>query len=162
HHQRQRETPDGHAFKSTTGGVRPNPRENGQISPSTTVRASRGADNRRHLASVLRQGRKTRILTPVWESSGESRLKDLLHPMAVPTAGTRYRLRRDFQDDEALGRKGLQFARRGMTERDRLPLREVHLGITECQHLAWVDDVTLTIAVAELGAHLGVQRFGVQ
>jgi hypothetical protein len=30
--------------------------------------------NRRHLASVLRQGRKTRILTPVWESSGESRL----------------------------------------------------------------------------------------
>src|ERR1019366_5365737 len=74
HHQRQRETPDGHAFKSTTGGVRPNPRENGQISPSTTVRASRGAGNRRHLASVLRQGRKTRILTPVWESSGESRL----------------------------------------------------------------------------------------
>jgi Transposase zinc-binding domain len=34
---------------------------------------SRGAGNRRHLASVLRQGRKTRILTPVWESSGESR-----------------------------------------------------------------------------------------
>src|ERR1039458_2236981 len=31
--------------------------------------------NRRHLASVLRQGRKTRILTPVWESSGESRDK---------------------------------------------------------------------------------------
>src|ERR1039458_2236986 len=48
--------------------------------------------NRRHLASVLRQGRKTRILTPVWESSGESRLKDLLHPMAVPTAGKRSRL----------------------------------------------------------------------
>src|SRR5450830_980520 len=43
--------------------------------PSTTVRASRGAGNRRHLASVLRQGRKTRILTPVWESSGESRSK---------------------------------------------------------------------------------------
>src|ERR1035437_3097907 len=57
------------------GGVRPNARENGQISPSTTVRASRGAGNRRHLASVLRQGRKTRILTPVWESSGESRFK---------------------------------------------------------------------------------------
>jgi hypothetical protein len=43
--------------------------------PSTTVRASRGAGNRRHLASVLRQGRETRILTPVWESSGESRNK---------------------------------------------------------------------------------------
>src|ERR1017187_10606054 len=112
------------------GGVRPNARENGQISPSTTVRASRGAGNRRHLASVLRQGRKTRILTPVWESSGESRLKDLLHPIAVPTAGTRYRLRRDFQDDETLGSKCLHFARRRMTERDRLPLHEGHLGFT--------------------------------
>ena len=30
--------------------------------------------NRRHLASVLRQGCNTRILTPVWESSGESRI----------------------------------------------------------------------------------------
>src|ERR1035437_8060330 len=58
-----------------TGGVRPNARENGQIRPSTIVRASRGAGNRRHLASVLRQGRKPRILTPVWESSGESRFK---------------------------------------------------------------------------------------
>jgi tetratricopeptide (TPR) repeat protein len=45
-----------------------------------------------------------------------------------------------------------------MTERDRLPLREVDLGITERQHLARVDDVTLTIAVAELGAHWSVQR----
>src|SRR5665647_1819324 len=48
--------------------------KNGQISPSTTVWASGGAGNRRHLASVLRQRHKTRILTPVWESSGESRL----------------------------------------------------------------------------------------
>src|ERR1035441_10590928 len=38
---------------------------------------SRGAGNRRHLASVLRQGRKTRILTPVWESSGESQFRGL-------------------------------------------------------------------------------------
>jgi len=95
-------------------------------------------------------------------SSGECGLKGLLHRLAVPTAGTRYRLRRDFQDDEALGGKRLHFARRRMTERDRLPLRKVDLGITERQHLARVDDVTLTIAVAELGAHLGVQRFGVQ
>src|SRR5674476_1065998 len=85
-------------------------------------------------------------------------LKGLLHPLAIPTAGTRYRLRRDFQDDEALGGKRLHFARRRMTERDRLPLREVYLGITERQHLARADDVTLTIAVAELGVHLGVQR----
>ena len=92
----------------------------------------------------------------------ETHLKCLLHPLAIPTAGTRYRLRRDFENDEALGGKRLHFARRRMTERDRLPLREVDLGITERQHLARVDDVTLTIAVAELGVHLGVQRFGVQ
>jgi hypothetical protein len=60
--------------RATDGGVRPNASKKGQIGPSTTVRASRGAGNRRHLASVLRQGRKMRILTPVWESSGESRL----------------------------------------------------------------------------------------
>lgn len=89
-------------------------------------------------------------------------LKGLLYPLAIPTAGTRYRLRRDFQDDKALGGKRFHFAWRRMTERDRLPLREVDLGITERQHLARVDDVTLTIAVAELGAHLSVQRFGVQ
>src|SRR5665811_1136783 len=59
HHQRQRETFDGHAFKSTTGGVRPNARENGQISPSTTVRAARRASSRPHLAAVLREGRKS-------------------------------------------------------------------------------------------------------
>ena len=46
------------------GGVRPNASENGQISRSTTVRAARAAGKRRHLASVLRQGRKTPILTP--------------------------------------------------------------------------------------------------
>jgi imidazole glycerol phosphate synthase subunit HisF len=40
------------------GGVRFNARENGQISPSTTVWASGGAGNRRHLASVLQEGRK--------------------------------------------------------------------------------------------------------
>jgi GDPmannose 4,6-dehydratase len=38
------------------------------------VQAATAIANRRHLASVLRQRRKTRILTPVWESSGESRL----------------------------------------------------------------------------------------
>ena len=42
---------------------------------SATIRAARCAASGPHLASVLQQGRKTRILTPVWESSGESRLK---------------------------------------------------------------------------------------
>src|ERR1039457_4238039 len=73
HHQRQRETFDGHAFKSTTGGVRPNARENGQISPSTTVRAARRASSRPHLTFALQLGRKRTKNTPVWESSGESR-----------------------------------------------------------------------------------------
>src|SRR5450759_4062102 len=77
HHQRQRETFDGHAFKSTTGGVRPNARENGQISPRppfglpdapVAVRTSR--------LSCGKAG-KARIFTPVWDSSGESRLKSL-------------------------------------------------------------------------------------
>src|ERR1039457_3127102 len=55
----------------------PMPGKMARSAPSTIVRASRGAGNRRHLASVLRQGRKTRILTPVWESSGESRFRGL-------------------------------------------------------------------------------------
>src|SRR5450830_1905519 len=75
HHQRQRETFDGHAFKSTTGGVRPNARENGQISPRppfglpdapVAVRTSR--------LSCGKAG-KARIFTPVWDSSGESRIR---------------------------------------------------------------------------------------
>jgi hypothetical protein len=33
HHLRQHEIRDGHAFKPVDGGVRPNARENGQISP---------------------------------------------------------------------------------------------------------------------------------
>jgi hypothetical protein len=57
--------------------VRFNARENGQISPSTTVWASGGAGNRRHLASVLQEGRNRRIVTPVRESSGESRFHSI-------------------------------------------------------------------------------------
>lgn len=45
------------AASACVRGVCPNVRENGQISPSTTVRAARTAGKRRHLASVLRQGR---------------------------------------------------------------------------------------------------------
>jgi hypothetical protein len=41
------------------GGVRPNARENGQISHSTTVRAARGAGSRPHLASVFQPSRKS-------------------------------------------------------------------------------------------------------
>ena len=39
--------------------MRPNARENGQISPSTIVRAARRASSRPHLAAVLREGRKS-------------------------------------------------------------------------------------------------------
>jgi hypothetical protein len=48
---------------------------------SATIRAARCAGSGPHLASVLQQGRKTRILTPVWESSGESRLRYFLAAM---------------------------------------------------------------------------------
>jgi hypothetical protein len=40
------------------GGVRPNGRKNGSISPSITVWAIRGAGNRLHRASALQEGRK--------------------------------------------------------------------------------------------------------
>src|SRR5262249_10849189 len=54
--------------------MRPDASENSQIRPSTIVRAARAAGSHPHLASVLLQGRKSRIFTPVRESSGESRL----------------------------------------------------------------------------------------
>ena len=37
----------------------PNAKENGQIDPSTTVRATRGDGSRPNLASILREARKT-------------------------------------------------------------------------------------------------------
>jgi hypothetical protein len=40
------------------GGVHPNARENGQISPSTNVRAAQNADSRPRLVSDLRESRK--------------------------------------------------------------------------------------------------------
>jgi hypothetical protein len=46
-------------------GVCPNARENGQISPSTSVRAARRAGSRLHLASVLQDAEKARKFTPV-------------------------------------------------------------------------------------------------
>jgi Transposase DDE domain group 1 len=42
-----------------TERVRPNARENGQINPSTSVRAARAAGSHPHLASVLLRGRKS-------------------------------------------------------------------------------------------------------
>src|ERR1019366_3365634 len=65
------------------GGVRFNARENGQISPSTTVWASGGAGNRRHLASVLQEGRNRRMVTPVRESSGNPGLEEYLRRPGV-------------------------------------------------------------------------------
>jgi hypothetical protein len=72
------------------GRVRFNARENGQISPSTTVWASGGAGNRRHLASVLQEGRNRRIVTPVRESSGESRVSLVLGPVRCVFVRDRY------------------------------------------------------------------------
>jgi hypothetical protein len=46
------------------GGVRPNASENGQISPSTTVRAARGDGSCPKLASILPEGRKTANICP--------------------------------------------------------------------------------------------------
>ena len=42
--------------------------------PRPSVRVTRGVGSGQHLASVLQEGRKTRTLMPVWDSSGESRL----------------------------------------------------------------------------------------
>ena len=41
-----------------TGGARPNTKENGQISPSTPVRAARVDGSRQNLASVLQEDPK--------------------------------------------------------------------------------------------------------
>ena len=85
----------------------------------------------RHLLNRIKRQGATFYFRGVQRKSltreAETHLKGLLHPLAIPTAGTRYRLRRDFQDDEALGGKCLHFTRRRMTERNRLPLREVDL-----------------------------------
>ena len=64
------------------GGVRPNARENGQISPSTTVRAARGAVAVRTSCLSSREAGKALIFTPVRESSGESRLNTSGHTLA--------------------------------------------------------------------------------
>src|SRR4029077_17627823 len=45
--------------EQSTGGMRPDARENSQISPPTIVRAARAAGSHPHLASVLLQGRKS-------------------------------------------------------------------------------------------------------
>jgi hypothetical protein len=44
--------------------VRPNASENGQISPSTTVRADRGDGSCPKLASILPEGQKTANICP--------------------------------------------------------------------------------------------------
>jgi hypothetical protein len=43
--------------------------------PRAGVRVTRGAGSSQPLASVLQEDRETRTLMPVWDSSGESRLK---------------------------------------------------------------------------------------
>src|ERR1019366_10517591 len=64
------------------GGVRPNARENGQISTSTTVRAARGAGSRPHLASVFQGSRKSANI--VRESSAQARIEIFQITTLVP------------------------------------------------------------------------------
>src|SRR6516162_5518879 len=40
-----------------------------------SVRVTRGAGSGQHLGSVLQEAGKTRTLMPVWDSSGESRIR---------------------------------------------------------------------------------------
>jgi hypothetical protein len=68
---------DGHA----TGGVRPHASEITQISPSAGLPELTGAF-RISLLSCRRAG-ITRLFTPLWESSGESRVEDSARPGAV-------------------------------------------------------------------------------
>jgi hypothetical protein len=51
------------------------PWENGQIRPSTTVRAARCAGSRPQLVSGFQGARKSLLFTPLRESSGECRLR---------------------------------------------------------------------------------------
>src|SRR5262249_17366667 len=58
-----------------TEGVRPNVRENGQIRPRPSVRATRGVVAVSTSRLSCKRAGKTRTLMPVWDSSGESRLR---------------------------------------------------------------------------------------
>jgi hypothetical protein len=49
--------------------------------PRPSVRVTRGAGSGQHLASVLQEGRETRALVPVWDSSGESRIQRFVIPL---------------------------------------------------------------------------------
>jgi hypothetical protein len=47
------------------------PGEMARSDPRPSFRVIRGAGSGQHLASALQEGRKTRTLMPVWDSSGE-------------------------------------------------------------------------------------------
>jgi hypothetical protein len=66
--------------------------------PRPSVGVIRGAGSGQHLASVLQEGRETRTLMPVWDSSGEfskgrlAVLKDARHTSGtVAPVGARIR-----------------------------------------------------------------------
>src|SRR5215831_18428073 len=74
HHQRRREAFDGYAFMSNRQKECVQmPGKMARSDPRLSVRVTRGAGSGQHLASVLQEGRETRTLVPVWDSSGESR-----------------------------------------------------------------------------------------
>jgi hypothetical protein len=90
------------------GGVRPNASENGQISPSTTVRAAQGDDGRPHLAAVLQEGRKT---ANIQASSGVIRgipVQDILRLIAELRPPPRLRRRREAVDRAVFESKRLE------------------------------------------------------
>jgi hypothetical protein len=65
-----------HAFKSNRQKECVQmPGEMARPDPRPSARVTRGAGSSQHLGSVLREGRETRTLMPVWDSSGESRSK---------------------------------------------------------------------------------------
>jgi hypothetical protein len=68
-----RELDDALGLSTIAGETLADARKNGQIRPSTTVRATRGADNCPNLDPVLQEGRKARIFRSDREPSGQTR-----------------------------------------------------------------------------------------
>jgi len=61
------------------------PGKRARSDPRASVRVTRGAGSSQHFASVLQEGRKTRTLMPVWDSSGGSRIQPAaLYEMRTP------------------------------------------------------------------------------
>jgi hypothetical protein len=101
------------------GGVCPNASENGQISPTTTVRAARGDGSCPNLASILPEGRKT---ANIQASSGV--IRGIPAHMCTFFYGPIQRARRGAEISNSLKygrRKQPEIAEQGLTIDARLP-----------------------------------------